>query len=77
MIGSFDRQVREILKGVFLPPALAANALDIDSRISNGFKSPLLIGKTYCLPPIKLTLPMFRVTGYEGEKFLSAVPPPR
>lgn len=39
----------------------------------NFLKSPL-IGKTYCLPPINLTLPMFRVTGFGGEKFLSAMP---
>lgn len=36
-----------------------------------------LIGETHFLPPINLTLPLFRVTGYEGKKFLSAAPPPR
>ena len=38
-------------------------------------KTPL-IGETHFLPPIKLVLDLFRITGYEGEKFLSAVPDP-
>jgi len=41
------------------------------------FLKTTLIGKTYCLPPINLTLAMFRVAGFGGEQFLSTVTPPR
>jgi hypothetical protein len=42
---------------------------------TNFSKTPL-IGETHFLPPINLVLDLFRITGYEGEKFLSAVPEP-
>ena len=32
------------------------------------------IGETYFLPAFSLSLDLFRITGFEGEKLLSAVP---
>jgi hypothetical protein len=41
------------------------------------FSKRTLIGETRFIPAFNLVLDLFRITGYEGEKFLSAVPQPR
>lgn len=38
------------------------------------FLDSLLIGETRCMPAFELPLDLFRIIGYEGEKFLSMVP---
>lgn len=38
------------------------------------FLSSALIGKTPFIPAFELTLDLFRITGHENERFLSAAP---
>lgn len=42
--------------------------------LKDNFSSSAFIGKTPFIPAFELTLDLFRITGHENERFLSAVP---
>lgn len=42
--------------------------------VKDNFLTSAFIGKTLFIPAFELTLDLFRITGHENERFLSAAP---